>query len=70
MNVKQSPDKSVTKAKCKADFIDPVTQHCMAKIDFKMQVNLPVDYKLELDPTNLVRIEARSPNTRRSNTTD
>jgi len=59
MNVKQNLDKTVTKAKCKADIIDPVTKNRMAQFDFKMQVNLPAGHRLELDPANLMRIETK-----------
>jgi len=50
MNVKQNEEKTITKATCKAEIVNPETQARIAKLDFKLKINLPAGHRLELDP--------------------
>jgi hypothetical protein len=50
MNVKQNEDKTITKATCHAEILNPETQARIAKVDFKLKINLPSGHRLDLDP--------------------
>ena len=40
MNVKQNEEKTITKATCHAEILNPETQARIAKVDFKLKINL------------------------------
>lgn len=61
MIIKQNSDKTITKAKFKAELKNPVTQSKIGKCDFQLQLSLPKGYKLELNQAdNLIKISNKT----------